>query len=154
MITNKRIHKEISELMDDYTLHFHNNINDYRDKRLSLEIYLNSNTVIEFLINKTYPFSPPIVFINNKRYPYYITELSIDIQKYLKYRKNDHCLCCFSITCNNKWLPNYKILYIINEIKYIHLLIFNYYQKKLTDKLCIKKNIVDMNILINSFIGI
>ena len=154
MISNKRIHKEISELTDIYELSFHNNSIDYRDKTVNLMIYINSKIMIEFLINRNYPFYPPSVFLNNRRYPYYLTQLPNELQEYLKYRKNDNCLCCFTITCVNKWLPNYKIAYIINEIKYIHLLILNYYQKKVTNKLCNIKNIMDMNTLINSFIGL
>lgn len=155
MYAIKRINKEVNELIHYYKLSFNNyNERDYNDKRFQIEIYLNSNITIRFILNKTYPFSPPDIFINDKKYYLFVMDLPIDIQDYFKYRSNHQCLCCYSITCGNKWLPNYNLKYIINEIKHIQRIILNYYQKKLVNKLCDKKNIRDMNTLMQEFIGI
>ena len=60
MYAIKRINKEVNELIHYYNLSFNNyNERDYNDKRFQIEIFLNSNITIRFILNKTYPFSPP-----------------------------------------------------------------------------------------------
>lgn len=71
----------------------------------------------------SYPFHPPIVFVNNKKYssfsiPPYSERISKIIQS-----NNIPCLCCHSIINNiNKWSATYTIKDIIDEINKINIL--------------------------------
>ena len=67
-----------------------------------------------FILSKTYPFTKPKVFINDRPYNEFMKTKSLKIMKLLIDYQGSDCICCTSVLCN--WSPIFKIETILSEI--------------------------------------
>ena len=67
-----------------------------------------------FLLDENYPFSKPVVFINDQPYKRYLTPPTKRIYKLLN-ELNYKCICCNSIL--KDWTPMYRIVKLLDEIE-------------------------------------
>ena len=79
-------------------------------------ITVKGNIIYTFTVLSTYPFTMPILKINNIPY----TNILKIIPRYSpilnKYYGHD-CLCCGSLNCINNWNPQQFLIKIIDEFK-------------------------------------
>ena len=134
----KRIVKEVELLNTRYIVdncfHFDKSVN----------IYLNTNFVVKFILND-YPFSRPKVYII-----YNTIQTNYNDFTHLKYPRlqrqldlcNKRCFCGSTIMCRD-WKPSYKITDIIDDIKNMRNLIRNLIYNSYIDKICEKNHIPD-----------
>lgn len=102
----KRIAREISSLEKKTSRVFY-------DTEKVCVYYKNSalRANIELYI-KNYPFKCPEIYVNNYKYTNLLNYNVI----------TETCLCCESVTCNDKWNLSLKLIDINNEIeKYLKL---------------------------------
>ena len=99
--------------------------NEYYMKIL---LILESLTLdVKIIFSKNYPFSKPIVIINNLEYFIY-RQIDLKYEKFL----NGKCLCCNSILCN--WSPYFTIFDIFKEIYDLFLIKCRILKIKLCEK--------------------
>tara|TARA_Y100000816_G_C26089706_1_gene575660 strand:+ start:189 stop:644 length:456 start_codon:yes stop_codon:yes gene_type:complete len=129
----KRIYGEISR----FDVETSNYVLEKKDTNYYLKIAYLGDTY-EFKLLKTYPFCPPILYINGYEYLNLMHKYWNSFDKF--YNTKKCCICEKTILCGNKWSPAYKIKDIINEtdqfkilfktiykIKYIKPLLKKYY---------------------------
>jgi hypothetical protein len=80
------------------------------------DLKYNIYNVYSFVINSSYPFTPPPVFINSISYNKFCKINTIGFSKNLKKIVNIYCFCCNSIL--NNWSPVNNFGDIIREIRY------------------------------------
>ena len=129
----KRLSRELLDLQNqgayisvEYNTNY-NNINYINSKHLyTINIVLNNTTdLISFQICKDYPFKPfTNIKINYKLYSSFLKiheEKTLNEVKIMYFSLNKQplhcCLCCSSITCEEKWNPLVRITNIIEEIQ-------------------------------------
>jgi hypothetical protein len=83
-------------------------------KFIIMEKFKNINNEYAFIIDRNYPFHPPIFHINNKNYLQYLKLPSNRFSEQLKKLTNESCLCCSSLCCKYKWSPAIKLYMFIN----------------------------------------
>ena len=107
----KRLGMELNELEKEYRI----NIINQLDKPYLIGFNLNlENNIITFKILKNYPFTPPIVYINNINY----LDMLYFNDTYFNNKLNSigiKCLCCQTKLCPNNWGPSMRIKDIITE---------------------------------------
>ena len=70
----------------------------------------------EFYIDNKYPFKCPFkIIVNNKDYYMHALYLIPKFKKLLKKLDNKECLCCSSITCQDKWSPAKRLWQLVDE---------------------------------------
>ena len=80
--------------------------------------YKNEKKIIyKFLISNHYPFLPPDLYINNKKYGQYL-KCPNKFLNVLKYIRGIDCFCCSSCICDGNWTPSMTLKYIIEESEY------------------------------------
>lgn len=108
MSNNRRLQNEINELIncveEGFTVTYTKPI---------IKLYFPKE--IEIHIDRTYPFTPPQIWIKNVPYKKYRTINSSRIQNYFTELGYD-CLCCSSIANRENWSPCYHISKILTEI--------------------------------------
>jgi hypothetical protein len=78
------------------------------------------NREIKIVLNKIYPFKPPILLINEKDHIDWFLKEYIRFKFLKKFNIKTDCICCRTITCS--WVPTFTIDQVIDEYK-------NYYDK-------------------------
>ena len=122
-------------------------------KQIIITINHNTNELIEthtFIIDKSYPFSPPQYYYNNHCYLFYLRLPSQKFQRLLKKIYNKNCLCCTSLYCKYNWSPAIKLKIFIDEMNKIRQYKRNIVYKLLCDQ--IKETYLNDDIPIESFI--
>ena len=116
-LTRRFLNEIYEELIPDYI----SKVNIVLEHE-TITLYIDNITII---LTTTYPFHPPIVFINTK------SHVALPYSKFLippTNRINNHindlgleCLCCSSIITNprEKWQPTYTLNNVISEINSI-----------------------------------
>ena len=142
---NKRINNELKKFFDiplKINLTYYINENN-KDILIIFLLYKEKLYKLEFIITKSYPFTPPKVLIKGKKYTDLLQSLSKKI-----YKDGKTCLCCNSLLCNDSWNPNKNLINIINEI-YLNLIIYDEYLEKKRclkfSKIILKKNLKTAN---------
>jgi len=114
----KRIMREFNPLLENS---LKPSINMDYDKKLPVitieDINYSSFNIYSFIIDKSYPFRPPSVFINSIPYIEFCRINTIGFCKNLKKVSNIYCFCCNTIIHTTKWTPTTKIYDIIVEIR-------------------------------------
>jgi len=137
-VLKRRITKEINELHKQKIF-----INIKVNKDDNIIIYLIDNddvksNIYSFIINKNYPFQPPIVKYNDEFYENSLHIHTIPFLNILKKITGKKCLCCTSIFCRDYWSPTFTIEKIFKEIKEIKKIkqniIYKFYADKIIDK--------------------
>ena len=90
----------------------------YPDEEINVKYKLGEQTIKfqnkTFILSKMYPFTKPILLINDRPYYEYTKTNSLRIMKLLIEYKGSDCICCSSVLCN--WSPAYGFHSILNEI--------------------------------------
>ena len=104
-----RMSNEIAELMYEY-----NNIQITRDNRNTIFEIKVMNHIINIKIGEAYPFSFPIVNVDDKS----IVKFNIVTSKRMTdiLELNNLCFCGETILKNNSWTPCTKIVTVVNQI--------------------------------------
>jgi hypothetical protein len=110
----------------------------------------NFNNKYSFIIDKKYPFNPPIFHFNNQPYSHYLKLPSKRFADFLKIFTNKSCLCCSSLSCKYNWTPAIKLRMFIKELNQIRQFKRNIVYKIASDK--IKETYLIDDIDIESFI--
>ena len=87
-----------------------------------------------FILNENYPFSPPMLEINNIPYKQFLISKTQKYNKLMKQMSGLECMCCNNILCNDRWSPAITITKIVDEIN-----IFRNYKKNIIYKIMIDK---------------
>ena len=116
-------------------------------KFIIMEKFKNINNEYAFIIDRNYPFHPPIFHINNKNYLQYLKLPSNRFSEQLKKLTNESCLCCSSLCCKYKWSPAIKLYMFINELNKIRQYKRNIVYKILSDHIKDKYLIDDVDII-------
>ena len=145
-----RIMHEYRELSKTY----HNIIILYKEEKL-IEMTItsktnNTNEIHTFVIDKKYPFSPPIYHYNNHSYLHYLSLPSPKFVNVLKTLYNKSCLCCTSLYCKYNWSPAIKLHIFIDELSKIKKYKRNIVYKLLCDQ--IKRIFLNDDIPIERFL--
>lgn len=77
----------------------------------------SSFNIYSFIIDKSYPFRPPFVYINSIPYIEFCRINTLGFCKNLKKVSNIYCFCCNTIIHTTKWSPITKIYDIVMEIR-------------------------------------
>jgi hypothetical protein len=109
-------------------------------------IELASNNEYTFIVDKKYPFQPPMFHFNNHPYSYYLKLPSQRFSEYLKKFTNKACLCCSSLSCKYNWSPGIKLKMFIDELNKIRQYKRNIVYKILTEKVKDKYLIDDVDL--------
>ena len=108
----QRLNKELSTIRE-FTNRYYINL-----KKDNINIYFeniireNPTVKVSLVLNDNYPFSCPIVYINDKEY----LDLLKSVCNIDKYKYKNNCIYCNSIVCPDKWKPAKKIKDILKEI--------------------------------------
>ena len=90
----------------------------YPDEEINVKYKLGEQTIKfqnkTFILSKMYPFTKPILLINDRPYYEYTKTNSLRIMKLLIEYKGSDCICCSSVLCN--WSPALTINTILTEI--------------------------------------
>ena len=138
-LRSRRIYNELSVLSCD--IDFILEKKDYIH-----EVTINECTdIFEFKLLKNYPFSPPILYINNVQY----IELLHNYWRFFKpfYDTKSKCICESSVLCNHRWSPGFKIFDILNEIEKNKKLIKTIYKRKFVERVMNRYNIFENAII-------
>ena len=122
-VVSKRVKREIHDILEKY-----NNVTCtklFPKNEYEIKIHFK-NRIITFLIKKNYPFTGPIVKIN---------------QNILNNSYGINCLCCSSLSCPNIWKPAKSLLNYIYEIETNINIVENIVAIKYTYIVCKSKNI-------------
>lgn len=96
--------------------------------------FLFDNSVFLFVIDDTFPFHNPKLYINHINY---FDILKVHDEQSRTIIKNDYdmdCLCCSTILCYNNWSPAIKLDFIIDEyIRFKNIICYCYNKKKLLE---------------------
>jgi len=114
----KRLSNEIKEIIEKrgYDVYYIN-LNIYKNTTsylLTIYDYIK-NIYYEFILNPSYPFTPPKLFINNEAYTSYLRLKSIGFADLLYKYKKIRCFCCETILCPDNWGPSITINKILDE---------------------------------------
>jgi hypothetical protein len=82
------------------------------------ELVDNKIVCYKFVINHSYPFICPAVFLNNQPYRNFLVSKTNYEHSNLKKLTGIGCFCCHSLTCTDNWSPRYTLNNIIDEIKH------------------------------------
>jgi hypothetical protein len=157
LITEKclktRIAREYKELSKIYNVD--NIIVLYNNEQKQIIITINNNIheIMEthtFVIDKTYPFVPPLYHYNDRRYSYYLNLPSQKFKNIFKTIYKKDCLCCNSLNCKYNWSPAIKLNMFINELNKIRQYKRNIVYKLLCSQ--IKYTYLNDDIPIESFL--
>ena len=130
-INDKRIIKEIKDIVNNY-----NNISIIKTPD-SLVLKVNVKfKIIKVIINKSYPFKSPEIFINNKNYHSVLCIKDNYVLKNIRERYKIDCLCCKSIICPALWNPSKNILNILDEVRINGEILRKLYLEKIIYMLC------------------
>ena len=105
---SKRIDYELKELYKQY-----DNIKVIKNNENCNEICIeieNKNNVIKIILDDTFPFKVPKVYVNNNSYIIFLQAPS------LRMRNISSCMCCNSMLNKNLWAPSMKFTNIIIEV--------------------------------------
>tara|TARA_B100000963_G_C22639317_1_gene679498 strand:+ start:7218 stop:7682 length:465 start_codon:yes stop_codon:yes gene_type:complete len=107
----KRLGKEYEKLLksNKKIVSFMSNMNE-----IIIEINYTSKLCLRIVIDDTYPFSSPHVYINNIEYCKYI-QSQISLLDGLTTQMNIPCPCCYNII--NIWSPGYYLINIVDEFE-------------------------------------
>lgn len=138
-ITEKRLKKEcekIFEIYKNYTIEF---CNDEKEDYYKLTVTINNNK-LKFIINTSYPFKRPSLYINDVSY---LDLLRIHFPELICYLKKNsiQCLCCKTLLCSNNWKPGIKLLHIVDEYLLTKKIINYNIKKKYIRMICYNFNI-------------
>ena len=119
-----RIKNELEILMNISYLNSDSYVNIKQDKcdKSDQIIYrisfynINDYNFYELILPINYPFRPPKLNINYRKYFDYLKINSLYFREALVEYKNIRCFCCKTILCGNNWSPTYKFKDIIDEI--------------------------------------
>ena len=144
-ITKKRILHECGEFYKCYKL--------VKISNIQFEISVEKNLIMSFekmgiqykFHLKNYPFSAPIIYINNVLLKNYFT-ISNKHLSILKKWKNTECLCCSTCLTSGRWSANISFFQIINELERLFELKNNIYIIELIEIIICKYLIIDINI--------
>jgi ubiquitin-protein ligase len=120
----KRIIRELNDLYKHYNVIISDIDKDYtynRNAKITVSAFEELNgkqSSYKFIIDMNYPFVPPSVYYNNKKYSDLLRCNSECEIRILKLLKGIDCLSCSSYTCRDNWSPAVTMNHIINEIKY------------------------------------
>ena len=111
----KRFQKEIDNLnkIDDVFCDETQDISNGIELNIFGSNYL-INTKLTF--DRYYPFTPPDVNIIKLGEEKNYIEFLGNIQCYFNSFNKEVCLCCESITCKNKWSPNFDTIKVVKEM--------------------------------------
>jgi ubiquitin-protein ligase len=81
------------------------------------EVVDNQKQKYSFLITMNYPFEPPKIFYQNKRYLDYL-KINYTRKDFILLKKvyGHECFCCHSFNCRDNWSPAVTLKKIIEEI--------------------------------------
>ena len=115
-----RIKNEYKELItiykDENDICIHN---DFETNKVILIInkkYANNVDKYTFIVDRKYPFHPPIFHFNDNPYSHYLKMPSQRFSDHLKQFTNKTCLCCSSLCCKYNWSPAIKLKMFIDEL--------------------------------------
>lgn len=111
--------------------------------------YKNKKIVYKFIITNNYPYSPPIVFINNTNYGQFLG-CPNKFLNILKYIRGIDCFCCASYTCKTNWSPAITLKHIIDESEYNSDIKYNIMIKIFLEK--IKEKFLNRDIELDSWL--
>lgn len=141
-LTNKRLFKEINELLSDNV-----EINIKMTKIKTRFIIGN----ITFSVSSKYPFEKPEILIrDNIKYRDWLVSSSSRICK-LAAEKGIKCLCCNTILCD--WTPSYTINKLLDEIKYMNSIKREIKYRILLYDILLQKTIVEPKFLIHNIMA-
>ena len=113
----KRIYSEQKQICEKFGKCDINISSEYRNNNIDYKYFISlnlDNIDLKIILEDKYPFTPPILYINEKLYNNMLSLQDIFIKGEL--RKMDiECLCCKSKLCYNNWSPSYKLVEIIDE---------------------------------------
>jgi len=141
-----RLKNELKELTVTYELLSIENKGTHEYELLIKERNIESNVIYKFVIDITYPFKPPTIYVDNNPYIHFLNLQSARFNSVLKYLKGVNCLCCHSFSCANNWTPAYKLLTIIKEIKEYKKIKYDIATKLIMDKIKDKYLIKDIDL--------
>jgi hypothetical protein len=154
----KRLKSEL-KILDTFISNYfacYNNLITYKKPvnniiaSINIFLIMNNDKIINILFKfkENYPFTSPILEINNNNY---FNLLETDSKQLKKINYPDKCICCTSILCN--WSITYNLTDIIKEIKNnyeIKIKIVNFiFSNKVVDKFLF--GIDDLKIYINKY---
>lgn len=126
----KRISRDILHIkthMQEYDVY---DIEEHKNKTLTITIITPNCNRLEFIIPNDYPFKPPqSILINGQNYRYRLKNMPSRIYDlyYHPYKmypedttisnmKPPECLCCNTLLCPSNWSPVVSIHHILTEI--------------------------------------
>tara|TARA_B100001057_G_C22542570_1_gene830224 strand:- start:240 stop:695 length:456 start_codon:yes stop_codon:yes gene_type:complete len=136
----KRVYGEISR----FDVETSNYILEKKNHEYNLKIAYYGD-FYEFTLLKTYPFTPPILYINGKEYLNLIHKYWKSFDSFYNIKKS--CVCHSTIVCRDKWSPAYKIVNVINETDNFKILFKNIYKRKYVVPILNKYNIFENAII-------
>ena len=108
--------------------------------------YTNNTDNYTFIVDRKYPFHPPIFLFNNNPYSHYLKLPSKRFSDHLKNITNKTCLCCSSLCCKYNWSPAVKLKMFIDEFNKIQRFKRNIVYKILCDQIKDKYLIDDVDL--------
>lgn len=116
----KRLNREVNDLnkiksIEYVKLEIEESTENNKNGGPFIEI-LKDNMIIKFIFSYDYPFKPPKLFINNRRYYDFLKISCKDKLKILNDKFNIKCLCCETFTCSHNWSPALRLTHFIEEI--------------------------------------
>ena len=142
-VRHRRIYNELSELNSGIDFIFEKN-NIQRDSIHQVTMEKDGDTY-EFKLLITYPFTPPILYINNVEYIQQLHKYWLSFKSF--YNIKSICICESTILCSNRWSPGFKIIDILNEIENTKIRIKSIYKRSYVERVMNRYNIFENGII-------
>ncbi len=119
----KRIKYELSNLKNSGIV---NNYCDFiitKNNKDGLNVKFIScrdNLLYNFIVPSNYPFSAPVLELNNKPYSYYLSFYFNNCKDMFHKYKGKKCFCCETALYCNNWNHTFTFKDIINEVNKFH----------------------------------
>ena len=131
----KRLYREQKEIHDKYNncnlISYYETINNKDINIYELEIFIK-RTKIRIKLNRSYPFTPPNMYIGKHDYSNMLC---------IRFPELSSCLCCKSLTCNLNWKPTKRIINLLDEFIDNKKIVLSIIYKRFLRSICIKNNI-------------
>ena len=109
--SNRRVEKEFQNYTESYAMNSSKSMIHFKMDNVAFTAKIPSN----------YPFYPPKLYVNNKVIIYSPNDFPKRL--YDKYKENNGCPCCNTITCSENWSPSLGVKNIAREyLSFVHKL--------------------------------
>jgi ubiquitin-protein ligase len=146
-IFQRRLRRELTNMCTKYD-HIELEVTNANEIRVNIYCADQNDkwNIYGFEITYDYPFRPPRIFYQNRRYIDFLkTAMNINRELFQKITGYT-CFCCHSINCSDNWKPSLTLENIILEIQAIKRKRRDFINKLMADKIKRRYLIADIDL--------